>query len=81
MFAFVTRNASFVNLFGVSGSIKSAHAAAVLAIPAAMRIAGSAHLPFLKREASSPMTVPAFSGTFAVRAFSIGFRHFRPPPL
>jgi hypothetical protein len=81
LFAFVIRNSSFVILFGVSGGIKSAHASAILTIPAAMRITGSTHFPFLKRKSTRSMTVPALSGALAVRAFFVGFWQFTPPHL
>jgi hypothetical protein len=75
------RNSSFVirHFFWVSGGIKSPHPAAVLAIPAAMRITGSAPFPLLQRKPARSVTIPAFSGTLTVRAFSIRLRHFTPP--
>jgi hypothetical protein len=79
--AFVSnRNSSFVirHFNWVSGGIKSPHPAAVLAIPAAMRIAGSAPFPLLQRKPARSVAASAFPSALAVRAFSIGFSHFTP---
>ncbi len=60
---------------GIAGGIKTAHAAAILAIPAAMRVTGSTNLPFLQPQPAGSVTGAAFTRAFAVGAFSVGFRH------
>jgi hypothetical protein len=61
----------------IACGIKTTQTAAILAFPAAMRVAGSAHFAFLQRQTAGSVAGMALSSPLAMRAFSIRFRHCR----
>jgi hypothetical protein len=74
MLQIAIRKSSFIfpGLSGrIAGGIKSAQSPAILAFSTAMRIAGTADLPFLQGQAAFSVTGAALPRAFAVRAPSI----------
>jgi len=64
---------------GIAGGIKAPRTAAVLTFSTAMRVAERTHLSLLQCQPSGAMTGMALPGAFAVRTFSMRFRHCWPP--